>query len=132
MALCIIFYIFIQIDWTRVGILQFVPVMFAATLLLVIAFTMRYTARNSFTTILATAAGVEYSAGGFALRIIERNHIQRVFTRDVAFSRRMSLCLRMTDGTDMVLGTGITKEVDAMAKALHRVLNSNQPTANSD
>ena len=63
-------------------------------------------------------------AGGFAPRKIDRATIVRVFTRNAPLSRRLILGLRFQDGSDMILGAGEAKEIQAMAAALHRVLNA--------
>src|SRR5262245_46964458 len=91
---------------TRVGILRSVPVMTAAILLFVVAWVMRFGGRGSFTTILATRDGIEFTGSGFAPRVIERAKIQRVFTRDTPFAKGMSLGLKLVDGSDVVLGAG--------------------------
>lgn len=112
-----------QTRWTRIGILQSVPVFFASGLFFLLAGTFRYNPRDTFTTITATPSGVELCAGEFAPRVIERAKIVRVFTRDTPFSKRMSLGLRLSDGPDIIIGTGGAREVEAMARALQRVLN---------
>ena len=51
-----------QIIWTLTGVLQSVPMLFAGLLFFLIAAVMRYTPRQSFTTIHATHNGIEYTA----------------------------------------------------------------------
>jgi hypothetical protein len=108
---------------TLIGILQSVPVFFASALFFLLAMTFRYNPRDKFTTITATPNGVELCAGEFAPRVIERTKIRRVFTRDTPFSKRMSLVLQLQNGSEVVIGDGSRREIDIMAKALHRVLN---------
>jgi hypothetical protein len=113
-----------QMRWTRTGVLQSLPILFASTLFFLLALTMRYSPRTRATTILASPRGVEFTAGGFSPRWFERATLQRVFTRNAPMSRRMILGMRFVDGADVVLGSGEAKEIEAMARALHRVLNS--------
>jgi len=113
-----------QIVVTPITVLQSVPILFAGVLFFVLAATMRYTPRQSSTTIHATRQRIEYTANGFEPRIVERSSIRRVFTRNAPLSKRLYIGLQFTDGGEMVLGCGEAKEIEAMARALHRVLNS--------
>jgi hypothetical protein len=110
-------------EFSRIGILRAIPLMAAAILLFVVAWVMRFGGRATYTTILASPEGIEFTTSGFAPRMIERAKIQRVFTRDTPLAKGLSLGLRLADGSDVVLGAGTTKEVEAMARAIHRVLN---------
>jgi len=112
-----------QMVWTITGLLQSVPILFAGILFFLIAAVMRFTPRRNFSSIHATTAGIEYAANEFSPRVIERAKILRVFTRGVPLSKHMSVGIKLTDGGEMLLGTGEAKEIDAMAKAIHRVLN---------
>jgi hypothetical protein len=109
---------------TQVGLLRSIPSMVAAVLCFIVAGVMRFARRGGFMTIHATPQRIEYAAEGFSPRVIDRAKIQRVFTRDTPVSKRLTLALRLTDQTEVVIGTGDPKEIDAMAKALHRVLNA--------
>jgi hypothetical protein len=112
-----------QLIVTPITLLQSIPILVASALFFLLAGTLRYTPRGSWTGIHATAAGIEYTANGFAPRIIERAKIQRVFTRDAPLSRSIYLGIKLTDGGEIVLGAGDRKEIDAMARAIHRTLN---------
>ena len=116
-----------QLMVTPLTFLQSIPILSAGLLFFLLAWVLRYTPRTRCTTIHATAAGLEYAANGFAPRVVERAKIQRVFTRDAPLSRRVFLGLRFVDGGEMVLGAGDSKEIDTMAKAIHRVLNVSNP-----
>jgi hypothetical protein len=113
-----------QLIVTPITLLQSIPILSAAMLFFFLAGTMRYTPRRTFTMILASAAGVESAANGLAPRVIDSTQIRRVFTRNAPLSRRVYLGLSLTEGREIVLGCGEPKEIDAMAKAIHRVLNS--------
>jgi hypothetical protein len=108
---------------TLIGIMQSVPVFLASGLFFLLAMTFRYNPKDKFTTIVARPNGVELCTGEFAPRMIERAKIRQVLMRDTPLSRRASLVLRLSDGSDVVIGVGNRKEIDTMAKALHRVLN---------
>ena len=56
-------------------------------------------------------------------RDLRADDFQRVFTRDTPFSKRMSVGLRLCGGPDIIIGTGSAKEIEAMARAVQRVLN---------
>ncbi len=110
---------------TPAGLFRAVPPLSAAGLLLVSALVIRNSAGRGVTTILATSEGIEYTASGFAARTFARSTIQRIFTRDTPITRsQLSICLHLQDGTDIVLGSGQKTDIDAMARALHRVLNA--------
>jgi hypothetical protein len=115
-----------QMSWTMVSMLRAVPPLVAGVLFLVLAAAMRYRVRGVFTTIHATPTGVEITTSGFSPRLIEREKIRRVFTRDTPMSKRLTLALRLSDGSGVVIGAGEGTEIDAMAKALHRVLNTSR------
>ena len=119
-----IFIIADNTEFSRIGILRAIPLMAAAILLFVVAWVMRFGGRAAYTTILASPDGIEFTTSEFAPRMIERAKIQRVFTRDTPLAKGLSLGLRLVDGSDVVLGAGTTKEIEAMARAIHRVLNS--------
>ena len=128
-ALCggaVLMFALSQIIWTLVGVLQSVPMLFAGILFFLIAAVVRYTPRRSFTTIHATQDGIEYAANEFAPRVVQRANIQRVFTRKIVFSKQIALGVKLTDGGEMLLGTGEPKEIEPMARAIHRVLNSTE------
>jgi hypothetical protein len=129
--------IFIIADNTglsRIGILRAIPLISAAILLFVVAWVMRFGGRTTNTTILASPEGIEFTTSEFAPRMIERAKIQRVFTRDTPLAKGLSLGLKLIDESDVVLGAGTAKEIEAMARAIHRVLNeqrSREPEASS-
>ncbi|HEX3359299.1 MAG TPA: hypothetical protein VHS31_20135, partial [Tepidisphaeraceae bacterium] len=83
----------IQLLGGRMGPWQVVPPFSLSMLFFLLALMLRYDPRRSMTTILASANGVEYSVEGFTPRNIERSNIQRIVTRDVPVSKRLSLCL---------------------------------------
>jgi hypothetical protein len=112
----------IQLIVTPITLLQSIPILVAAALFFLLAAAMRYTPRRTFTMIQASAVGIEYAANGFAPRMIESAQIRRVFTRNAPLSRRMYLGLSLAEGREIVLGCGEPKEIEAMAKALHRAL----------
>ncbi len=123
-GIVVIIFALAQMTPTGVGVLQSIPIFFAASLFFLLAVVMRYTPRGRFTTIQATTTGIEYAANGFAPRFVERAKIQRVFTRNAPLSKRMSLGIRFVDGGEMLLGAGNAKEIESMARSLHRVLNA--------
>lgn len=125
-GVAVLIFAFAQMQWTRVGLLQSVPILFLAALMFLLCGMMRYNPRRRLTTLTATADAIEFADGGFAPRRIDRASIQQVFTRDAPFSRRVCLGIRFVDGGDMIFGTGDAKEIDAMARALHRVLNNDR------
>ena len=122
-GVAVLLYSVAQVVLSRMSIWQTVPIFFGATLFFLLALIMCYTPRGQVTTMHATAAGIEYATKGFAPRMIESVKISRVFTRDAPLSKRMFLGLRYNDSSEMVLGCGEAKEIEAMARALHRVLN---------
>jgi hypothetical protein len=132
LGLIVLLWIGLQVFVGGMSFLQGVPTVSLAMLFFLLALIMRYDPRRGFTTILASSTGVEYSVAGFTPRNIQRSKIQRIFTRDVPMSKRLSLCVRMVDGSDMIVGSGEKKEIEAMARALHKVLNATDHGERSD
>jgi hypothetical protein len=104
--------------------LQSVPLLFGSALLMTAGLSLLYSARGGETSIVATQEGIEFTAFGFGARKIERAQIARIFTRDTPLSKQLTLGLRLNDGADIVLGVGTKQEIEAMARALHGVLNA--------
>ena len=110
---------------------QAIPLLCTTFILFAAGLVMRYGGRSTRVMILGTPSGIEITSMGLAPRMIERTKIIRVFTRDAALSKQMLLGLRMTGGADVILGSGMPAEIQAMAKALHQVLNSNASSGES-
>jgi len=126
-GISILGYVGSHTQWNAVGLFRALPLTSLGLLFFVLAGALRYKAPRAMTTIVATRESLEFTAGGLPPRVIPRDRLKRVFTRDTPMSKRLSLGLRLTDGADVILGTGDAKEIEAMARALHRVLNSTEP-----
>jgi hypothetical protein len=123
-------FVFVRMHLSAVAVLRSAPMLFAASLLFVLAAVMRFGARRSrtaeaLTTIVASAHGVEYSSNGFDARMIPGEQIQRVFLTSRTFVG-FSTGLRMTDDSKIVLCAGTKAEMESVALALDRAIHPPQ------